>query len=201
MQSTLFSRLVETADLSLLGATNVTDASATAAARQGTVSACGAFGLRLTDTVWGEHTGNTGNHVSLYFLTQFTVTFDFPNRRVLLEKNTNFGHADMVDLSGLHFRRVDGNIVIESVDGGSPADKAGIRAGDRIKSVNSQDSTRARLFALRESLSQPGERVDVVLQRGKDIVRRQFELPNRLATRADRSRKATHRFASRPASN
>lgn len=115
--------------------------------------------------------------LSLRFMTRFNVTFDFPRSMLYLEKSRHFDRPDRFDLSGLHFLRRNGQVVIEVVDDGSPAALGGIKAGDIIVSVNGDVARKARLFTVRETLSLPGTSVHVKLERGDERFDVELKLP------------------------
>lgn len=117
--------------------------------------------------------------LSLRFLTRFNATFDFPMNMLYLEKSRYFDRPDRFDLSGLHFVRRNGQVVIEVVDDGSPAALGGIKARDILVSVNGDDASKARLFEMRETLSLLGTTVHVKLERGDKIVEVDLELPEK----------------------
>ncbi|HWB14406.1 MAG TPA: aspartyl protease family protein [Pirellulales bacterium] len=176
LNSSLVSRLAEDDSMTVVGKAKATDASGTSWVRQGLVRRCVFAGDECTNTIWSETPDHFPNHVSLHFLAQYNVTFDFPNAAMYLTKSRYFGHADGVDLSGLHFRRVDGRVVVEAVDQGSPAEDCGVEAGDVIKSVGDKDASTTRLFVLRKALSQAGRCVLLVLQRGSETLQRELVL-------------------------
>lgn len=115
--------------------------------------------------------------LSLRFMTRFNATFDFPKNLLYLEKSRHFDRPDRFDLSGLHFLRRDGQVVVEVVDDGSPAALGGIKADDIIVSVNGDDASKARLFSVRETLSLPGTSVHVELKRGDERFDVELKLP------------------------
>ena len=104
--------------------------------------------------------------LSLRFLTRFNVTFDFPRKQVYLEKSRYFNRPDRCDLSGLHFLRRNGQMLVDAVDEQSPAASCGIEPGDFILSVNGKNAADLRAFPIRELLSIPGTTVQLTLQRG-----------------------------------
>ena len=171
------SRLERQANFTVVGYSRVLTASGQGLVRKGRISKCSIAGFDFADTIWSEHKGHIAGYVSLYFLTQFNVTFDFPNSVMYLEKSKNFRHADLIDLSGLHFRRIEDQVVIESVDDNSPAERCGIRAGDVIRALGSHDARTARLFVLRKSLCEARGRIPLVLQRGSQRFERELVLP------------------------
>lgn len=114
--------------------------------------------------------------LSLRFMTRFNVTFDFPRNMLYLEKSRHFDRPDRFDLSGLHFLRRSGQVVIKVVDDGSPAALSGIKSSDIILSVNGDDASKARLFEMRETLSIPGTTVHVELKRGGKVFNVELKL-------------------------
>ncbi len=74
-------------------------------------------------------------------LEKFTVTLDYKNQRVLLEQNERFEEPVHRDRSGMILvRREDGCVMVHLVIPGAPAEKAGIRAGDEILSIDGQNA-------------------------------------------------------------
>jgi predicted aspartyl protease len=82
-------------------------------------------------------------------LERFTVTLDYRQQRVLLEKNARFGEPFFRDRSGLQLaRKDDGRFLVVAVVPDSPAERAHLRSGDTIVRV---DGTKAERFkSLRE---------------------------------------------------
>lgn len=185
-----FSWLEKHGRLTIVGSSLFTDASRTGRIRNGVVRRCSIGGFAMDDAVWSEHYGESPDHVSLYFLTQFNVTFDFPNAAMYLSKSKNFGHLDSVGLSGLHFRRINGRLVVEVVDKGSLAEKCGIEPDDVIKLVDGRDAGRERLFVVRKALSLPGGRVSLVIERGSETFEAVLILPADGLTRKPAAAKA-----------
>jgi hypothetical protein len=83
-----------------------------------------------------ELTGNIGNSL----LRHFVIYLDYKHERVIVERGDNFGHAFPRNNSGLHVKkREDGELEVMFVPKGTPASKAGFKAGDVIRSVNGID--------------------------------------------------------------
>jgi hypothetical protein len=106
------------------------------------------------------------NLLGLNFLSRYVVTFDFPSRTVYLKKGNRFNAIDAQDRSGLHIVRIGERPVVDSVDPGSPAALAGVRAGDEILRLSDRDARGLTLFSIRKLLCHPGEEVRLTLQRG-----------------------------------
>jgi len=79
-----------------------------------------------------DDSGNVGTGI----LRQFNITFDYSHHRLYFEKNANFGTTDVFNRSGLEVRIQPGGPVIASVLEDSPAQEAGISAGDTIMAIN-----------------------------------------------------------------
>jgi hypothetical protein len=60
------------------------------------------------------------NVLGLGFWSTCVVTFDFPNDVMYLKKNEHWRRQNDVDLSGLHLVRVDGKVVVFSIDKPTP---------------------------------------------------------------------------------
>lgn len=180
LRAATFTQLEANGRVTLLDETAFADASGTVAMRRGSVSACAIDGVDFAKTIWSEHTSKAPNYVSLYFLTQFNITFDFPNRRMYFTRSRHFGHADGgIGFCGLRVVRIDGRTVIEWVETGSSADKCGLRAGDVISSIDGADAAQTRLFLVRTALSRPGEFVTLLLERDSATFERTLLITNR----------------------
>lgn len=79
-----------------------------------------------------DDSGNVGTGI----LRQFNITFDYSHHRLYFEKNANFGMPDVFNRSGLAIRIEPEGPVIASVLEDSPAQEAGISAGDTIVAMN-----------------------------------------------------------------
>ncbi|MFA4947399.1 MAG: aspartyl protease family protein [Candidatus Krumholzibacteriia bacterium] len=92
--------------------------------------------------------GIVGNDI----LERFTVTLDYENQRVLLEKNARFEEAFYPDRSGLQLaRKENGSVVVVSALPNSPATRAGFRPGDII--VEIADVRAGRFKSIREIMA------------------------------------------------
>jgi hypothetical protein len=94
--------------------------------------------------------GSIGGEV----LRRFTVTLDYRNRRMILERASGFDAPFAVDASGLDLGATGPDlsaIVVERVSDGAPASQAGIRAGDRLVAIDGVPASQldvARLQAM-----------------------------------------------------
>jgi len=112
-------------------------------------------------------TGNIGNSL----LRHFVIYLDYKNERMIVEKGDHFGHIPPRDKSGLQIKkRPDGELEVMFVAEGTPAFKAGFKAGDIIRSVNGIDSKYlGGLIPVREMLREkPGTKYKIqVIREGK----------------------------------
>jgi hypothetical protein len=101
--------------------------------------------------------GNVGAGI----LRRFTVTFDYPGKRIILEKNAAFGEPDTYDRGGLWVNAAPEAFEVVDVVAGGPADSAGLRPGDRIVSVEGKPAVPAGLsgFRRRMATDPPGSSV------------------------------------------
>jgi hypothetical protein len=107
------------------------------------------------------------NRLTLYCLSRFHVTMDFPNKQLYLRKGKDFDKVDFRDLSGLHVSRAENQIVVDLVDDGSVAQKVGIQAGDVILKTNGEDAEPKRIQSLRRVFCQSSKVIKLAIQRGE----------------------------------
>ncbi len=104
-------------------------------------SQAGAFASERID-------GNIGGGI----LKRFTVIFDYPNSRMILEPNSDFGYEDNLDMAGLWLTRENGTTAVDFVIENSPAAKAGIKEGDLVVKINGQPTKDLHLRQIRAML-------------------------------------------------
>ena len=119
------------------------------------------------DLIFGE--GNW-SYLGLLFLSRHIVTFDFPNSRMYLKKGKGFKKNDETDMSGLHLLRISNQTVVYSVDEGSPAQKAGIKANDIILKIDDKDANTYDMSELRRLLmSRDKHKILMTIKHGDDV--------------------------------
>jgi hypothetical protein len=101
--------------------------------------------------------GNIGGGI----LKRFTLTLDYENRVLYFEPNTAFKEPDIFDHSGIWCMQDDnGGLSVVDVVKNSPADKAGLEAGDKIVGLDGKTITGAEINAVRAKLKEaPGTKV------------------------------------------
>jgi predicted aspartyl protease len=100
-------------------------------------------------------------------LKQFTTFFDYSRRRIIFEKNGQYGKPDSYDRSGMWFGHVGDRFNVIDVIAGGPAAEAGVRTGDEILEIDGQRVGRMDLptVRLRFKNGQPGTRVRLSIER------------------------------------
>jgi predicted aspartyl protease len=117
--------------------------------------------------------------LGLDFFRRHTVTFDFPNGRLSLERFA--ASADAADMSGLHLLRVAGKTVVFSVDAGSPAGESGISEHDVLLSINSTNAASIKMRDIRTLLSsEENKQIDIAIERQGVQSTKSFRLKNLL---------------------
>jgi predicted aspartyl protease len=113
---------------------------------------------------------NSVSHLGLGFLRQNSVVLDFPSGQLHLFKRPN-PPTEEDDMSGLHLLWQDGVVVIYAVDVGSPAEAAGLKAGDQIVSINGKPSSEMKMEEIRNLFEErDGKQVETTVKReGKDF--------------------------------
>ena len=69
-------------------------------------------------------------------LKQFNLTFDYKQRRIIFEKNRNYGASDTFDRAGMWLGQDGKSFAVIDVIKGGPAAEAGIKVGDHILTID-----------------------------------------------------------------
>ena len=113
--------------------------------------------------------GLIGNHI----LEKFNFILDYSSSKIYLKAISNNPVVNY-DRSGLSVIAGGANLnryYIAYVIPGSPADSAGIKSGDRIKSINGRSSAFLSLSSIQKRLTRnPGNKIRLNLQRGKEKI-------------------------------
>lgn len=115
--------------------------------------------------------GNIGGGV----LKRFVVTLDYEHNQMYLKPVTQaVGDLDSFDRSGVWINKSDTGYRVVNVTAGTPADQAGLKAGDEIVSVDGKAATSVPVYELRARLRNdaPGTVVKFGVKRGgetKDV--------------------------------
>ena len=113
--------------------------------------------------------GTTFNIVGLNYLNRYSVTFDFPGRRLFLKPGKYFAEKSRRTCLGVGIYWRDEQVRLKYVLPDSPAAEAGLKADDIIESVNGKPVDGSSLFKLRRLFENDGETVSLSLRRGDHL--------------------------------
>ncbi|WP_052216161.1 aspartyl protease family protein [Sphingomonas sp. ERG5] len=114
---------------------------------------------------------DTAGNIGFGVLRQFTIFFDYPRKQIYFQPNADWGQPDLADRSGLRLERSDQAFAIAFVAKGSPADAAGLKAGDHIVTVNAAPSSTQTLEDVRKLLKGPvGTHIPMISDHGPVVV-------------------------------
>ncbi|HEX3385071.1 MAG TPA: PDZ domain-containing protein, partial [Mucilaginibacter sp.] len=90
-----------------------------------------------TDSVRGSTSTLVSGNIGLETLSRFRVIMDYSHDRLYVLRNPKLAIAPFLkDRSGLFLVEKDSNFMVEFVAPGSPAQKAGFKAGERVIQIN-----------------------------------------------------------------
>lgn len=95
----------------------------------------------------------TLNGFGLDYLSRYRVTIDYARNRLFLAPGNRIAEPTAFDMSGLAVVTRDGSIIIDKVHADTPADAAGIQAGDRLISLNGSQINIAKMLDVRRALA------------------------------------------------
>jgi hypothetical protein len=119
-----------------------------------------------------DMSGNLGGGV----LKRFTVAFDYGAKRMYLAPNADFAKVDSFDRSGL-FLLGDGDaLLVADVAPESAAERAGLKAKDRIVAIDGTPVKGAALIAVRAKLRESAAGTKIEVDRMRDDKKATAEL-------------------------
>ena len=102
-------------------------------------------------------------------LRRFRIIFNYPGRVMIVEPNSNFFDPYDVDMSGLllsgggaDFR----SVMVDGIDAGSAAAEAGIKVGDVIETIDSQNTASMTPDEVRQIFKRDGAKLTLEVRRG-----------------------------------
>ena len=111
---------------------------------------------------------NIAGAIGSNFLRRFTVIFDFPHQRVILDPNVQLNHDTDEDMSGLSIIAKGPNLKlfeVVAVQPGTPGAHEGIVPGDVIAGIGDEAAADLTLEAVRDLFRQVGYQYKVLLDR------------------------------------
>jgi hypothetical protein len=101
-------------------------------------------GIPIPDPVVGLSEQRKGAESDIYvagnvgagILKRFNIVWDYPHLQIFFERNANYAQPDVFDRAGLWANLGDHGFTVVDVFSGGPADRAGLKAGDDIVSVD-----------------------------------------------------------------
>ena len=107
--------------------------------------------------------GNIGGGI----LKRFDLTLDYANERIFFAPNSWFDAPDVFDRSGMWLNEGAGALDVMDVTAGGPGERAGIRAGERIRAIDGSALEPGDLSRLRARFlsAPPGTRIRLEVER------------------------------------
>ena len=119
-----------------------------------------------------RHGGDIAGNLGAGILTRFRLIFDFTRNRLHVEPGPDWDTQPFKrNRLGVATDYVEGQVRVMHVAQGSPAEEAGIKAGDAIATVNGEPLTEAtRTITIREVSRAPaGTMVTLELTDGREL--------------------------------
>ncbi len=101
-------------------------------------------------------------------LRRFNMVINYPQKEIHLSPNKHFTEPFDYSYTGMAIYDINGNIVIDDVVPGSPADKAGLRKEDIIISVGNNFSKNIQQY--KTLLQTTNETLHLVISRNNDLI-------------------------------
>ncbi|HWI93681.1 MAG TPA: aspartyl protease family protein [Flavisolibacter sp.] len=114
--------------------------------------------------------GLIGNDI----LRRFNVVLNYDRRDIYLVPNSHFNDVFDYSYTGIELYYIDGRIIIGDVAKGSPAEEAGLKEGDIVVAVNKNFSQNMQQY--KASIQTTGDRLQVIVQRGGELVQYSFKV-------------------------
>lgn len=99
---------------------------------------------------------------------RFNLIINYGLKEIFLSPNTHYNEAFDYSYTGMGIYFVNGDILIEDVIADSPADKAGLKVGDKIMSIGNNFSNNIQVF--KNMLQTPGSRLKMIIIRDNEAM-------------------------------
>ena len=96
---------------------------------------------------------------------RFNLIINYPQKEIHLIAKQHFRDAFDYSYTGMTMYNVDGEIIIDDIIEGSPADKSGLKNGDIIMAINNNFS--GDLESYKNLLQKTGIKIEVLVMRNK----------------------------------
>ncbi len=110
---------------------------------------------------------NVGGLLGNDLLRRFNLIINYPRREIHLQPNAHFTDQFDYSYTGLAAYFIDGNILVDDVIPGSPAEKAGLVKDDIIISVNNNFSN--NIMQYKDILQSAKERIKIIVRRNGEL--------------------------------
>jgi hypothetical protein len=134
----------------------------------------GPFAIQDVVALFSQSNPASGNNPKIAgqiggdFLRRFTVVFDFPHQRLILNPNLQINHFAEEDMSGLSILAKGANLrtfEIVQVRSGTPGSDAGLKEGDVIAGIDDEAAADLNLSAVRDLFRQVGHQYKLLIDR------------------------------------
>ncbi len=106
-----------------------------------------------------QRTGLIGNDI----LRHFNLIINYPQKEIYITPNSHFGDLFDYSYTGLTLYRLDGEVIVDDIVEGSPADKAGLKNGDIVMSIDNNFSGNLEVY--KDLLQKTGYRINILVMR------------------------------------
>ncbi|HVP38013.1 MAG TPA: aspartyl protease family protein [Candidatus Saccharimonadales bacterium] len=118
--------------------------------------------------ITGANTQLAGN-IGGWILEQFVLTFDYPDHKLYLEPGGLYGEEMSLGRIGWQVARREGRLTVVFVPPDTPAQQAGVLAGDVLLKLEGQDITNLDVPELRQATNKDaGTKLHFELRRGEE---------------------------------